>query len=361
MIKEETRNNNKHIYVDKSLVSLEMISANCSTNLNSIDYSLENKAFIFCTSNTIHVNSLTDCKTYLTLKGHSANSRINMCKWMKGSKIASIISVGSDGKAIIWGNKDSTKLFLPNEWFILSEIKIPEDESINAFDVLYINDKEIYITLFSSSSLLHVYYCKFNQETQLVESLLIVTKKLKYLAVSTTICVLNDNNIMILSGGYDNLVSIHSLNRVKELTSDYKCVITFHLTLQGHSNAIRDISVNNQLKPSLIGSSSQDTYVRLWALKQLTSKEVEIYQTRRKDNITIFDEYESQTSYVFSVSKEESFHILLESVLSDHEDFVSSVRFFEKFTDNKTTTFILTSSFDFTVGLWEYQEVREFK
>jgi len=153
--------------------------------------------------------------------------------------------------------------------------------------------------------------------------------------------------LLILNGGYDCNISVSTV--LRNTVSDLK----FHVNLQGHANALRDISVNNQYNVSLIGTASQDSYVRLWTLKQLSEEEVKIFESRRKDNITIFDEYKSQTSYAFKLDEGEYYHILLESVLYDHEDTVSSVRFYE----NNGKVFILTSSFDFTVGLWEYTNV----
>ena len=125
--------------------------------------------------------------------------------------------------------------------------------------------------------------------------------------------------------------------------------------LKGHANTIQGLVVNNKNFPSHIATCSQDSYVRLWSIKSLSKEEVEVYKSSKKENLTVFDEYKAQTSYVFKADDNEYYHILLESILSDHEDSVSSVEIFETL-DNKEIK-LLTSSLDFTVGIWHYRNV----
>lgn len=344
---------NDKITLNDSLLNLEMIAANCGTHLKAIDYSSTHKAFIFCSSNLIHVNDLSKNKTLVVLKGHS--SRVNMSKWVKNTKLPTIVSVGSDGKCIIWINYNNN-VFNPNNWKKACEIKVDKEDSINTMDVVYISDKEAYVSIFTSNKNLLVYSFDYSDKDKITAKRLIA-KKMKYIIVSLTLSVLNNNNILLLAGGYDNLVSLYTFLRNSEQSNNTEEELKYHLALQGHANAIRDIAVDDQIKTSLIATCSQDTYIRLWSIKKLSKEEIKIFESRRKDNITVFDEYKSQTSYVLILNNEESYHLLLESVLSDHEDSVSSVSFYQK---NENETFILTSSFDFSVGVWEFTQVRLF-
>ena len=85
-------------------------------------------------------------------------------------------------------------------------------------------------------------------------------------------------------------------------------------------------------------SCSQDSYIRIWNLTKLEKNDL----SKLADDIntskanSIYDEYKSKTSYVIKIpihNKEkinltnefEYYNITLESVLSGHEDVVSSV------------------------------------
>lgn len=333
MIKEENQN-------VKDLFNVEMIASNCNVTHNSIDYSSQWNAIAFASSNLIHIFDFIKKKTVLTLKAHT--SRINELKWISGTDIPQIISIGSDGLCIIFKSV-SKDPFSPSSW--KPALKINNDKaSINSFDYIRISDKESYLCFYDEKLSLNLYL--ITDSGELIESKLLSKQKQKYIFVTISISVISDDYIMILTGGYDSKINIFTFNR--NLSNENK--ITYHISLLGHQNAIKDISVNNPYSPTMIGSSSQDTYVRLWSIRKLSADEVKILNSRTKENITIFDEYESQTSYTFGMNENLQFHVLLESILSDHEESVSSVRFYT--CPNKREMKILTSSMDFTVGLW---------
>jgi WD40 repeat protein len=75
----------------------------------------------------------------------------------------------------------------------------------------------------------------------------------------------------------------------------------------------------------------------------------------------LYDEYKSKTSYVINVdnstkdtNENEYYNITLDSVLSGHEDAVSSVQWCKLADSSPSTYVILSSSFDFTVAIWKY-------
>jgi WD40 repeat protein len=165
-----------------------------------------------------------------------------------------------------------------------------------------------------------------------------------------TICltILNEKYLLLLSGGYDSNINVHTVNR---LTKE----VHFKVSIKGHLNDIREISAVcpelDNCKSLQIASSSQDTYIRIWNIAKMSQDDIKaLTETLKQTNITIFDEYKSKTSYVIHTENEEYYNITLDSVLSGHEDSVSSVKW--GYLEGELV--LLSSSFDFTVGIWKY-------
>lgn len=327
-------------------LQIEMISANCNSTLNAINYSKSWNVIAFASANLIHIYDCVLRKTVLTLKGHTA--RVNSVKWIN-CLTPLIASIGSDGKCIIWSCLSKERLFDAKSWIKISEIKSNQDlSSINTFDVQFDEStEEGYIAIFDENLELTLYAIRLKQQCQLDYELK-SKLKVKYIVVSVEIGLLG-KNLLMATGGYDSKINIYTYD-----ISSFKSELKYHLSLLGHQNAIRDVSFNNKKNVALFGSASQDSYVRLWSIKQLSDEENTVLKTKGRGDVTVFDEYKAQTSYILRISDVESYHILLESILSDHEESVSSVRFIE---DHHSETKILTSSFDFTVGLWGYKHV----
>ena len=108
-------------------------------------------------------------------------------------------------------------------------------------------------------------------------------------------------------------------------------------------------------------SCSQDSYIRIWNVTKLEKNELSTLANNINASKTnsIYDEYKSKTSYVIKVpihDKEkltpinnyDYYNITLDSVLSGHEDAVSSVTWGK--IDNNFV--ILSSSMDFSIGIW---------
>jgi WD40 repeat protein len=257
-----------------------------------------------------------------------------------------LFSVGSDSKVIHWiGSVD--KPFDYNSWNKSGEYNSSEKGSINCLTTLFICNTEKYFSIFSSTGKLDVFSYDSQADRYMLIHTIAFNKKLQDAICMT---VLNNNYILLLSGGYDSHVNIYTINRqTKE--------VSFKVLLKGHINDIRDISA---ICPTLdntnivqFASCSQDTYIRLWHITELTETEVNsLTETLRLNALTVFDEYKSHTSYIFHTENNMYYNIILDSVISGHEDAVSSVRY--GYIDNKLV--LLSSSFDFTVGIWKYNE-----
>lgn len=333
----------------KDIFKVESILTNTNVTHNSISFSKKNNSLALASSNIIHIYSLQDNTIHLGLKHHKR--RVNEVKWVDSENSSQIVSIGSDGKVVFFKN-DSNSTFDHWKWVVQGEIFSEKEVSINCFDYIKVNSHESYLVFFDEKMNLTGYFIK--DKEMILEKTMIFSQKLKNIPVSISLSLLSNSHLLVLLGGYDSKVNIYTTTRQNQNQNEKETLLQFHLSLQGHLNSIKDISIDDEFSPSFIASSSQDTYVRLWSIKKLSQNETFILKTRSKQSISVFDEYAFQTSYTFNTSSSDYYHILLESILSDHEDSVSSVRFMKCKDDSLK---ILTSSMDFTVGIWGYKNV----
>ena len=373
---------------DDSLINCELICANTNTTLHCLDYNIHYNCLAYGSHNLIHINNPSEVKTYLTLKGHS--KRVNVLKFIDnqkkvGNKLIELLSGGADGKIIHWENLNSDKKAIFNykywkkakEYFCSELIKnkdISEENipSINVLETLYISNIEKYFCIFSSNGILDLFYFDLDLNEYKLFSSLDFTKNLQD---TISLCIINDNYLMMLTGGYDKKINVYTVMRIKTMNQELQNrsmnsikAVQFCTSLTGHENDIRDISiVSNELFDNVNSiffcSCSQDTFIRVWNVTKLEKNEL----TDMANNIntlksnSIYDEYKSKTSYVIKVplhdseknlSKFEYYNITLDSVLSGHEDAVSSVKWGQ--CDNNFI--ILSSSLDFSIGIWVFNK-----
>lgn len=356
-----------------SIIESKFISSNANTVLKCADYSKRAKCFAFGSSNLIHLYSPSKCKTFLTLNHHT--DRVNGVKWIdnnkeEGNELMELISIGGDAKIVHWVNVSQDKNpFDANGWKMEREITTSDKNksvSINLVDTLYVSPFEKYITTFTSNGILDIFYFDIDlNEFKLFASLDYKRK----LQDALCLTVLNEDYLLLLSGGYDSVVNVHTVMRIKKMNKEViekKEVhpLEYKVSLTGHSNDIRDIAAISPITHNsdmiTFCSCSQDNYIRTWNVTKLKENEYSSMADKVNVNKTnsIFDEYKSKTSYVIKVEtniekKEyEYYNITLDSVLSGHEDSVSSVKW-EKIND---TYAILSSSFDFTVAIWSFDK-----
>ena len=353
------------------MISQKLISANANTVLRCASYSKKSKVFAFGAANLIHLYSPIHYKTYLTLNHHS--DRVNTLKFFDNDELLELISCGADGKILHWVNVNKEKdPFDVNGWKMEKEYKSSDkgkNVSINLLDVLYINRFEKYIATFTSNGILDLFYFDVDLDEFKLFASMNYAKKLQD-AICLT--VLDDEYLLLLSGGYDSVINVHTVMRVNKInrevsqhSQDIK-PLTFKVALTGHANDIRDIAaispLTHQSEALFFCSCSQDSYIRTWNVSKLTANELSSMADKVNVNKTnsIFDEYKSKTSYVIDVDiddakgnkSKEYYNITLDSVLSGHEEAVSSVQW-EKIND---TYAILSSSFDFTVVVWTFDK-----
>ena len=226
---------------------------------------------------------------------------------------------------------------------------------------MIVNEKEKYFVTFSSGSYLDIWQDVDNKGYTLVKS----SKMHKKLQEALSLSILDSDYLLLLSGGYDSLINVHTVLRANSaLLKDGKELLSHKFTLKGHINSIKDISVisaytndsykeNNKINKNLmmIATCSQDCYIRLWNVVEIKIDKQDLEKENAIDRSEIFEEYKTKTSYVLKVDNGKFYNILLDSILLGHEESVSSVKWA---IDKDGYLVLLSSSFDFTIGIWRY-------
>jgi len=273
-----------------------------------------------------------------------------------------LISCSADGSINHWLNHGKNKNpFDFNSWKLEKTYHgSDKTQPINCLTVLFVSPIEKYFATFSAGGNLDLFYYDVDLNEYKLFHTIPFKKKLQD-AICLT--VLNENFLLLLTGGYDSVIHIHTVMRIKEICNNILNKKEFSpcshkISLHGHINNIREISA---ICPALDGSkeiffasSSQDTYIRIWHVVELNSSEIKSMADtiNQKGSLSIFDEYKSKTSYVIKTEKDEYYNIILDSILSGHEESVSSVKW--GYLDGKHV--LISSSFDFTVGIWKFDE-----
>jgi hypothetical protein len=82
MIKEN--NSNSLSKNSDEIIKCKMITANCNTLLNGVEYSQTYSCLAYTSSNLIHIYDPVSCKTFATLRGHK--QRVNVVRWIDSNK-----------------------------------------------------------------------------------------------------------------------------------------------------------------------------------------------------------------------------------------------------------------------------------
>jgi len=352
--------------INKEDLNSIMISTNCNALLNACDYSDEYKCLAFVSSNLIHIYDTNRVKTFLTLKEHT--QRANSVRWIKSKNSAELLSCSSEGNICHWVNP-SGNVFNYSSWNLKDKYTDKENNNnsvsgagINFLNSLYISENEKYFYTFSTNGNLILWALNTFNDKYEIYARLNYKKKLQD---ALALMLLDDDYLLLLSGGYDNLINVHIIKRknFNDNNNNNLVDIEYKLSIQGHNNSIRDIQIapnlnlnsnSNINNERLFASSSQDSYIRLWSISKISKQEIDklIENMETKKNNTIYEEYKTKMSYLFRTKDQEYYNIVLDSVLGGHEESVSSIRWGN--IENKNV--LLSSSFDFTLGIWKLDE-----
>ena len=155
----------------------------------------------------------------------------------------------------------------------------------------------------------------------------------------------------------------------------------YKFSLTGHQDSIKDLSFTShkfQMENGVqyLASCSQDQKIRLWKIQPLSNvqQEVQTDAAKESDPLDDIEQYQSKTSYLLKLSDDNTapvYNVALESVLINHQSSVSSVEWaatdeaLKRSKDAEDVCLpvksindlqLLSSSFDFTVCLWNIDE-----
>lgn len=87
----------------------------------------------------------------------------------------------------------------------------------------------------------------------------------------------------------------------------------YKFSMLGHLNSVKDIAISEVLANTdqirYIASASQDNNIRVWKIQPLKCD---------SEDDDWMKKYETKTSYVIRLSKEQNYNITLESVIQHH-------------------------------------------
>ncbi len=234
-----------------------------------------------------------------------------------------------------------------------SEFK--EKLSLNIISSLYVSETEKYFATFSSGGSLDI-LVDFDSKGYNLAKTVKLNKKLQE---AISLSILNEDFLLLLTGGYDSVINIYSLLRSSSKLKDVE-LVSYKFALKGHINSIKDISVISSYNYKdikkdmmMVATCSQDCYIRLWSIVEIKLDDIVKEDKERQE---IFEQYKTKTSYVLKVDNGKFYNIILDSVLLGHDESVSSIKWAVEKRKNSENLVLLSSSFDFTIGLWRYSD-----
>uniref|UniRef100_A0A0K0F9C4 Elongator complex protein 2 n=1 Tax=Strongyloides venezuelensis TaxID=75913 RepID=A0A0K0F9C4_STRVS len=241
--------------------------------------------------------------------------------------------VDNDKKILLSGDKAGVvKISLLEKEF--DSISLKEIECFNdtkGFPITFVygyrNNDDLYILFSSHKGITHCYTLKldFNKWT------IINKQEIVYGRIITLCGSMTYFNEIILALSLSN-------SKIAILTKDEKSGnFIDKLTLEGHLDWIRDLSFNKFEDQLLLASASQDTFVRIWSFKSIDKNEMD---TGKGENSL-------KTKEVIFESHNNSWNVIVETILSGHEGWIYSAKW------HPSKLALLTCSIDKSVMIWE--------
>ena len=155
----------------------------------------------------------------------------------------------------------------------------------------------------------------------------------------------NHDHVILAAGGTRNVVEIYATSS-SCAASEY----THKATLTGHESWIRSLDFTTEgsfdTADAILASASQDKFVRLWRLRQLTDVAPSSFGggcSAVTDIVTL-----SNKSYKFSIDQSK-YAFVFEALLLGHEDWIYSA----KWHTSSSGSFLLTASADNSLAIWK--------
>lgn len=290
------------------------IARACNRLPHALDWG-NNNLIIYAANHAIAIYDIRENnghgKIVATLHKHV--NRVNVVRWIRPSlpKLETeFMSVGTDGKIIIWSKNEPT-----------SEIKL--DSAVNLCDVIYFDEKSSHLLICSGTTNgdFKIWRRTNTPEIELLQNLDLSNK----FALEGRLIKLSISSIILAIAIEDFTIELFAFNDSRFVKVQ---------KLSGHENWVTSIDYTlSKSGEFMLASASEDKIIRLWKISQKPNEVVEAndLKTKKQD---------------FLVNNEE-YQVVLESVLSGHEAWVYDIHWHPK------TMKLLSCSLDKMAIIWE--------
>ncbi|EGG20140.1 WD-40 repeat-containing protein [Cavenderia fasciculata] len=316
-------------------------------------------------------------KVLATLPGHK--DRVNHVQWIPNctrntetkqfnNEENELVSVSSDHTIIIWKRNENNN----NTLFSIKETLKGHSDSVTSCSIVR-NDRDGSLLLCSTSTDNTVNIWKRDAGVDSVFALIqSIEFKPRMMTCSSLGFIPGTNTAILVLGGVESKIHLYVQDFRKEGTILFRKVVS----LQGHQDWIRCLKFRYipQTDELFLASSSQDNKIRLWKVSQKIdqpAKQQEQEDGEEDEGIdtnTLIDSLKSSSitgvkslsskGHIFNVSETETTKVkvivLLESVMSGHEDWVYSVSWYpvNNKQDGTQEMCLVSSSMDKTMIVW---------
>ncbi|EGC32254.1 hypothetical protein DICPUDRAFT_155801 [Dictyostelium purpureum] len=319
-------------------------------------------------------------KVLATLPGHK--DRVNHIVWVPNvteeyskrylAKENEILSCSSDNTIISWreikgGSKHQYKV---------EQVLKGHSDSVTSISVLDFPDGSLLLCSTSADNTVKIWKREAISKENLENNTLpqwscIQTIDFKPKCMECcSIAFIPDTHIPIIAlGGLEPRIHIFIQNTDSNISQEQPLQFKKLMSLQGHQDWIRCLSFTTSFNTEenenelILASSSQDFKIRLWKLSKFTQKKQE--EREKEDSTNLLGSLSTQLSGVTSLSTKgylfncnsNKYIILLDAVLSGHDDWVYSIHWspatFNKQLDKKEQPMcLLSASMDKTAIVW---------
>ncbi|XP_019857686.1 PREDICTED: probable elongator complex protein 2 [Amphimedon queenslandica] len=330
-------------------ISLEYCSVSCNRTPHAINWEPSGDRLAFATDKSIAIAETIQGGTLYvkhTLHGH--NEKVNCVRWVagRGGRVDTItreLISGSVDKTIrVWRESN-------NEFECIDVLTSHTD----AVTCLTVDRTHKGVWVFSTGSDSNVMvWLRSRDEDKFSLCQTISFGRGFVFSLDSYQLPGASTNLLLACGGDDGKISCFAQENDKFIKV---------ITLSGHTDWIRDVSITEDASDVLIASSSQDTYIRLWRLKEedhetQSGNGEKLSLKGNKFKIHMDSSCKSSTDGNTTSTESSSgrvgcYSVTLEAVLCGHDDWVYSCRWSPAAYPSEPLS-LLSASMDKTMILW---------
>eukprot|EP01132_Coremiostelium_polycephalum_P000974 gene974-1239_t len=351
--------------------SLEYVSIGCNCLGDCLVWG-RNGIAAYGAQNFVSLVDPKESKTLSTLIGHT--NRVNHLQWIPNVKVEyskrfsapedELVSCSSDKTIISWRRVEGSTT---NYQYKAAQILKGHTDSVTSVSVLDYPDGSLLMCSTSADHTVKLWYRpSITSSTELPQWNLIQSFdfKPKCMECSSLAFLPGTTTPILALGGLEPKIHIYvqQNNNTTEQQQQQQSIIQFRrlVSLQGHQDWIKCLSFCQDKDDVYLASSSQDFKIRLWKLTKFNQQQQAAEESQQGDLISSLS---TQLSGITSLSSKGhlfnvdniKYSLMLESVLSGHDDWVYSVSWAPAKLVNgerKQDMKLLSSSMDKTMMIW---------